>query len=390
VRRFSLLALAVFAILMLPFAATGVYAATRPWWLPAPTPKPAAKPAKPAPPAVSAPIEASASDPVGTVLLLHQGAWAGPDHAKQEALLSFPGQAFVNLGWRAVSVDYAAGEAGLQSVKDAVGVEVLRSGDRPVCLYGESAGGHLALLAAAQIPSVDCVIAFGAPTDFELYSDAVHKGGDVAAIGTYESKIVGTFGEPGAATAAWEPAKVANLINADVLMVRQGDDQLVPPNQVTALKDVLPTVSTLVTAVGDLLDPSEKYMHGTLDDTARNQLLGAISSFTKRAVANAAIARWGRGQHCAGANAPLSRSGPVRFRRAVACLVARQRRHGSAARAASVRTTTVTVVGQVTPARAVRAVIARSAGLRALRASGRLAGVRVRQTSRSRVAFGLR
>jgi acetyl esterase/lipase len=388
-RRLGLLVLAILTIALLPFAATGVYAATRPFWLPVPKPKPVPAPEPaPAPPTVSPPIVSSPAKPVGTVLLMHKGGWAGPDRAKQEAMMSFPGQAFVDLGWRTVSVDYEAGEAGLQSVKDAIGAELVQSGDQPLCLYGESAGGHLALLAAAQIPGVDCVIAFGAPTDFTAYSDAVHASGDIAAIGTYESKVVGTFGEPGSATATWEPAKVARMINADVLVARQADDAFIPWNQVTALRKALPVVSTLTTAVGDLLDPGKPYLHGTLSDGARNQLLGAISSFTRRAVANAAIAEWGREQHCAGANATLARSGTLRFRRAVACLVARRR--ADSATGIRIRTVSVGVAGQVTPARAVHALLARTEGARAARDTSRLVSVRVRQSAHSRIAFTLR
>ena len=387
-RRLGLLVLAILTIALLPFAATGVYAATRPFWLPAPKPKPAPPKPPPAPPTVSPPIADAPAAPVGTVLLIHKGGWAGPDRAKQEALLDFPGHAFVDLGWRATSVDYEAGEAGLQSVKDAIGAELVQSGSGPLCLYGESAGGHLALLAAAQIPGVDCVITFGAPTDFSAYAEAVHASVDVAAIGTYESKVVGTFGEPGPETADWEPVKVARQINADVLVARQADDGFIPWNQVTALRKALPVVSTLTTAVGDLVDPGKPYLHGTLSDGARKQLLGAISSFTRRTVTNAAIADWGREQHCPGANATLARVGLTRFRRAVACLVSRRRT--ASATQSRARSVSVGVVGQVTPARAVRALLARADGARAARTSRRLLSVRVKQSARSRIAFAFR
>ena len=63
------------------------------------------------------------------------------------------------------------GQAGLQDVLDAAGSELARIGDNgPVCIYGESAGAHLALVAAERLRAIDCVIGLGTPTDLPLYT----------------------------------------------------------------------------------------------------------------------------------------------------------------------------------------------------------------------------
>lgn len=344
---------------------------------------------------VNPPFDVTPAAPVGTVLMLHQGGWAGPDRAKQEALMTFPGQVFLDRRWRIVSVDYAAGKAGLQSVLDAVGDELVHPrSDGPLCLYGESAGAHLALLAAARLPSVDCVMAYGAPTDFSAYAQDAATSGNAIELANYEALVRATFGDPGDATAAWEPAKVASRINGDVLMIRQADDAVVPANQVTALERALPVVRTLVTAVGDATDPAQRYLHGTLGDEGRAELAGALGAFADRAVEAGAVARWGREQGCARANSAVGRLSRRAFAQAVACLVSRTREDAGAApvraarRVAGGRRLEVSVIGQVTPARVVHGLLGQPAARAALtrRRIARVA-VRVAEAERSRATL---
>jgi hypothetical protein len=211
-------------------------------------------------------------------------------------------------------------------VKDAIGAELVDPARRgPLCLYGESAGAHLALIAASQMPSVDCVMALGVPTDFSTYRTQAQAEGNATAAGTFFTTIVSRLGDAANLHAAWQPTAVAAQINADALAIRQSDDQIVPKGQLDQLVDALPVLDTLVTAAGDLNDPDQKYLHGTLNDEARNQLAGALGSFADRAVAQAPVESWGREQHCADANGTLGRIGAVRFRQSVACLVNRVR-----------------------------------------------------------------
>jgi hypothetical protein len=348
--------------------------------------------------AVNAPIATTPVTPVGTILLVHGGGWAGPDSSKQEALMQFPGQVFVDRGWRTVSIDYAAGTDGLQSVKDAIGAELVdpaRTG--PLCIYGESAGAHLALIAASQMPSVDCVIAFGTPTDFSTYRAQAEAEGDSAAVGTYDTTISAAFGDPATAPDALEPVRVASAINADVLLVRQADDQIVPKGQLDQLVAALPIVDTLITLAGDLTDPGQKYLHGTLDDAARAQLAGALGSFADRAVARAPVETWARAQHCADANAALNRIGVERFRQAVTCLVNRVRssedvsgRVRSADTIRRGRRAAARVIGQITAARVVFSLTRSRTGRAVLLAPATQLAASVRAAAKSAVTLKLR
>ena len=130
---------------------------------------------KPKPVPVIAPVaEPISADPAGpargTMILVHAGGWAGHDAHAQKLLMDRPGDLLLARGWRVVSIDYEEGTAGLQDVLNAAGNELARkSTDGPVCIYGESSGAHLALVAAQRLRAIDCVIGLGTPTDLPLY-----------------------------------------------------------------------------------------------------------------------------------------------------------------------------------------------------------------------------
>ena len=89
------------------------------------------------------------------MILVHGGAWRGPDSREQARLLREPGDLLLRRRWRVVSVDYRQGAQGLRDVVAAIERLGPRRGGAPLCLYGESAGGQLALVAAAERPSLD-------------------------------------------------------------------------------------------------------------------------------------------------------------------------------------------------------------------------------------------
>ena len=105
----------------------------------------------------------------GTMLMVHGGGWQGPGPQSQKAVMALPGDTLSQRGWRVVSVYYDAGAAGLQDVLDAAAGELAQPTGDPLCIYGESGGAQLALVAASRLPEIDCVIAFAPPAAFEAY-----------------------------------------------------------------------------------------------------------------------------------------------------------------------------------------------------------------------------
>jgi hypothetical protein len=72
-------------------------------------------------------------------------------------------------GFRVKVVGYGPGKTGRDDVLTAVHAERKRNPDGRVCLYGESSGGTWAMVAAANEPGVDCVIAGAAPADEDTW-----------------------------------------------------------------------------------------------------------------------------------------------------------------------------------------------------------------------------
>jgi acetyl esterase/lipase len=108
-----------------------------------------------------------AAGPVqGVVIGIHGGAWYG---VGRELSLTVREdlERWRRHGWHGVIVDYPKGGAAVASVVRSYDKVRARYPGLPVCLYGESAGGHLALLVAAARPDVACVETAGAPTDLE-------------------------------------------------------------------------------------------------------------------------------------------------------------------------------------------------------------------------------
>lgn len=158
----------------------------------------------------------------GTVVLLHGGSWSATG-ADAQATVATSARRFRRWGWRTVNADYRAGEAGMQDVLRAVDKARDRGG--PVCIYGESAGGHWALMAAAE-RDVDCVIALAAPTELER----------VPAWSTLGQVAASAFG---ADRATYSPVRRAADIAASVLLAYGADDTVVPLFQGLSMRAAL-------------------------------------------------------------------------------------------------------------------------------------------------------
>lgn len=244
---------------------------------------------KPQPPAVAPIADPIRADPAagivkGTVVLIHAGGWAGHDASSTEKLINTPGAVFLARGWRVVSIDYEEGTAGLQFVLNTVGEELARkTGDGPVCIYGESAGGHLALVAASRLRAIDCVITLGAPTDINLYEaeGSVSPDGRVRLVAYQASRFFGTTPEQ---IAPWNPVTLAPRIHADVMLMHESDDAIVPTSHTTSFHAARPTTQTVMLEPGDPLDPSTQFVHSTISPAGRAIYASAIGSFAARAV----------------------------------------------------------------------------------------------------------
>ncbi len=288
--------------------------------LSAPAPAPAV-----APVAIPIAIDPATGPARGTVILVHGGGWAGHGAHAQGVLATTPGQIFLQRGWRVVSVDYEEGSAGLQDVLNAAGAELTRgTGAGPLCLYGESAGAHLSLLAAARMRSIDCVIGLGAPTDLMQYEAdaAVDPDARVGLVGYQIARFFGTTPEE---TAPWDAVVQAPAIRADVLLMREADDSMVPAVHVARFVAARPATQTVELPAGDPSDPSSTFVHGTISPEGRVEYAAAIGAFADRAVAARDAERRAARLGCTGASRLLAPADAGFVERALRCLSAHDR-----------------------------------------------------------------
>jgi acetyl esterase/lipase len=221
-------------------------------------------------------------DPAGparaTMIMIHGGGWAGHDDRPQRLLMEVPGKLLLRRGWRVVSIDYEEGKAGLDDVLRTVRDEIeRRTSNGPLCLYGESSGGHLALVAAARLgDEIDCVIGLGAPADLPLYLATAKSG---SAQHRFVARLVRKyFGTSDAALRDWDPAGLAGAIRADVLLLHGGDDTLVPATQSASFAAAHRATRTVTLEPGPL-----PFVHGSISARGRAAYEQAIESFAARA-----------------------------------------------------------------------------------------------------------
>ena len=213
--------------------------------------------------------------PRGTVVIVAGSAWTGTGAHGQRLVWGHVGDALVAAGYRTVAIPVGAGPGpGLASIKRAIWAEQRRGAPGPLCVYGESSGGHLALLAAQQVNGLDCVATSGAPTDLSAWRSAAPSGADLSWSWAFDALIVPWFGAKPSHWDAWSPARHLERLQARVLLMIGDDDVIVPGNQVTAVTSRLPSARSLTTPAGDL-----PWVHGTTTAAGRDQHRQALVDF---------------------------------------------------------------------------------------------------------------
>jgi acetyl esterase/lipase len=227
---------------------------------------------------VAAPITADppAGRAHGTMIMVHGGGWAGHDVHAQQVLMEIPGKGLLARGWRVVSVDTKEGKGGLQNVLETIDSEIARkTSNGPMCLYGESSGAHLALVAAARRRAIDCVIGLGTPTDLPRYESEGPTSSEPR-VRQVAAQIKKFFGSTSAELAPWNPVGLASSIRADVLLLREGDDPIVSPTYAARFQAASPGTKVVELDPGT---PAQRFVHGTISARGRAQYAAAIDAF---------------------------------------------------------------------------------------------------------------
>jgi acetyl esterase/lipase len=176
--------------------------------------------------------------PTGVVMLLHGGGWQ-PSRSGYQTEKAFA-PSLQAQGYATVVVGYSEGAEGFHEVQRIYSQARKRYPGLPICAYGLSAGGHLALMLATREPDLTCVVDLAGPADLTSLNE---QGGDEASRMAAEA-----FGED--ELARWSPVRYADRIKAKVLMVLAEDDPVNPVEQGQELTQVLPSAELVVVPPG--------------------------------------------------------------------------------------------------------------------------------------------
>lgn len=227
--------------------------------------------------------------PHGWIMLIHGGGWrsTGRSIVQTERTTAM---SFARLGWSVDSIDYRPGERSLPDVLAAYDALRKRVGhDVPICLAGQSAGGHLALLTAEYRQSVACVISAAGPTDLvhlaaqHAYIPDPPQQATYTAQLTFDQIVVPAFGVDPKVLREWSPVHRAGRISARLLLGASTYDEVVPQHQMAELRHAMTTKHATGTIKTMLLPGA---------DTPTD----AYPNFTHASVTSGALAAWDRAE----------------------------------------------------------------------------------------------
>jgi acetyl esterase/lipase len=171
--------------------------------------------------------------PKGYLLEIHGGGWllVGSNAVRIARRWTRPYRA---AGWRVYNIDYRPGALSYWDSLRALDHLRRRAAGKPICIAGQSAGGHLALLLAAARRWVRCVVTEGAPTNLVSMADQAAyspRGGRQLHGPQFiiRSYAIPSFGAD--RLWRWSPIRVAHRIRAQVLMATSDRDPFVSVSQ---------------------------------------------------------------------------------------------------------------------------------------------------------------
>lgn len=210
--------------------------------------------------------------PHGWVMLVHGGAWVVA--GKQYLTLDQAGW-FREQGWNTYTIDY---RVGIDSWWDTLAAYdyIQKRTKLPICVYGQSAGAHLALVLAAA-RRVACVIGEGPPTDLQSLSWQLAYDGSTIPhqVYLYAKQVFGNY------LRRFSPVYLAPYIHAKILLARSSFDWLIPQQQMDEFKEADPKAEVMTfPGVGG----TPNFTHAGITDAALGKYHLAVEKLLKSAI----------------------------------------------------------------------------------------------------------
>jgi hypothetical protein len=183
----------------------------------------------------------------GTMIMMHGGAWQD-QRGDARRMMAGTALAFQQLGWRVVNISYSPREPrrvksdSRPMLRDVTAFydQVRRAFNGPICAYGDSAGGYLAVELAILRPSLTCAIPNAAPLDLP---SAFHQ-----TIAQIRPSIPQTFGQRRSDLVKYSPTRQwrPRVDHTAVFATYASNDVIVPPAQLRAFAAADPSANTAV------------------------------------------------------------------------------------------------------------------------------------------------
>ncbi len=217
--------------------------------------------------------------PRRVMIFIHGGAWYVVGREALEVQRTLADQ-WRGAGWQTYSTSYRGCRKSVQDVVKFYDLIRARVGRGvPICLFGQSAGGHLALMLASRRDDVSCVVSLAGPSDL---ARAAKQGKAEAAAGTGPAALAqGTKLGSGYAKSAFgkrnlkvmSPLTRAKKIWARLFLATAKNDALIPGRQDYNLAATLARVHP--GSYVDVFRPdpgSHLFIHGTASDESMNSV----------------------------------------------------------------------------------------------------------------------
>lgn len=215
-------------------------------------------------------------------MVIHGGAWTGAgsgagDVAKTTAVA----KRYNNRGWAVLNTDYRAG--GVNGFIDVTNVfDALRKNlprKTPICLYGESTGGHYAqLVAGFRGRQVACVVSIAGPADFVNFDDGTDGAGYILDVFRHY------FGDNLQDARVWSPVTYADRIASPVLLSGLINDIFVPKQQMYRMDKALRGDAQRFSVVPQSQEDGGKlFVHGYAQTASLNKFYTKERTFLNNA-----------------------------------------------------------------------------------------------------------